>query len=118
MELTSHSLNISCKQTDLKIPWEFPFSEDDLSDDERLRMMTVVGEWTDSPATFEWFRARGYTLFQRNTTYAREDFPYPSDFIPRLPYPPSEQADYPFPHHIRRLAHKEKSDRDSARVVS
>lgn len=111
----------SCKtysmdlQTDLKIPWDFSFDEERLSFEEFLQYSTAIAGFTDAPATFEWFKARGYTLFERDTEFSNEQDPFPQSFLPRMPAERSAGANYPFPHHMRWF---EEKDPLFARLVS
>ncbi|KAJ3525162.1 hypothetical protein NMY22_g10690 [Coprinellus aureogranulatus] len=90
--------------TGLTIPWTvtYPFSEENLSPEEFQELSITIGEFTDSPSTFEWFKKRGYTLFQRDTKMARGDDRYPRFFCPQIETPRPEgnyaHAVYPFPH--------------------
>ncbi|KAJ3504641.1 hypothetical protein NMY22_g17852 [Coprinellus aureogranulatus] len=99
---------------ELQITWAIPFHPEDHSEEELDRIHTAICEFSDSPATFEWFKVRGYTLFERNRDLVSELNPFPRSFSPRVPTNRATRAEYPFPHHNRHPL--EKQDREKGKI--
>ncbi|KAJ3537256.1 hypothetical protein NMY22_g5662 [Coprinellus aureogranulatus] len=97
---------------DRQITWSLPFREDDLTPEEVVQIKTAICAFSDSPETFEWFKARGYILFERYTGSQEDDDYYPlsNAFRPRIPSERSAQrAEYPFPHRSKPLPHERET---------
>lgn len=75
------------------ITWTIPCLRNNPPTEEDILVARAIGAFSDSPATFEWFKVRGYTLFVRDVVCSEKTF------RPRKPSEGSCQADYPFPHH-------------------
>ncbi|CAA7268461.1 unnamed protein product [Cyclocybe aegerita] len=82
--------------TDLTIPFQFPVPAEDMNIEEDI--LTERFAFWDSPTTFKWFEARGYTLYKRMPT--GEDDLVPNFYtVPRLPSQNVVEAEYPYPYH-------------------
>ncbi|KAJ3505858.1 hypothetical protein NLJ89_g7192 [Agrocybe chaxingu] len=81
---------------DLTIPFEFPVPAEDMNIEEDI--LTERFAFWDSPTTFKWFEARGYTLYKRMPT--GEDDLVPNFYtVPQLASPNVVEAEYPYPYH-------------------
>ncbi|KAJ3506406.1 hypothetical protein NLJ89_g6886 [Agrocybe chaxingu] len=81
---------------ELTIPFPFPAVVED--DNLNVDILTERYAFWDSPATFQWFEARGYTLYKRMPT--EEYALMPNNYtVPRLPSEPFVRAEYPYPYH-------------------
>ncbi|XP_006462233.1 hypothetical protein AGABI2DRAFT_119092 [Agaricus bisporus var. bisporus H97] len=76
---------------DSSIPITFPFP---LQNNDDADLYERVAFW-DSPSTLEWFRQRGYTLYEHNDL--ARDQPWYSE--PTLSCPLSCEMHYPYPHY-------------------
>ncbi|CAA7268456.1 unnamed protein product [Cyclocybe aegerita] len=81
---------------ELTIPFPFPIVVED--DNLNVDILTERYAFWDSPAIFQWFEARGYTLYKRMPTGEYDLMPN-NYTVPRLPSEPFVQAEYPHPYH-------------------
>ncbi|KAJ3506405.1 hypothetical protein NLJ89_g6885 [Agrocybe chaxingu] len=78
----------------LTIPFQFPLIGHNPWDSDFLQERH---DFWDSPTTFRWFEARGYTLYRR-VCLGDHDIMNPFT-VPRLPTEDSVDAEYPYPYH-------------------
>ncbi|KAJ3535293.1 hypothetical protein NMY22_g6551 [Coprinellus aureogranulatus] len=97
----------TARQVASLITWDLPLALTNLTDEEVLRIKSAICEFSDSPATFEWFEERGYILFKRDAEDAEEEDPFPETFSPRLPSERSGRAEYPYAHYDLRSEQEE-----------
>ncbi|KAJ3538641.1 hypothetical protein NMY22_g5082 [Coprinellus aureogranulatus] len=88
---------------DSQITWKLPFKEGEHSPEKVGQAKAAICAFSESPATFEWFKEHGYTLFRMNREGPLDGAPFSQSFSPREPSQSnrSARAEYPFPHHNR-----------------